>query len=332
MKKFYTFLLIVLIGSNALSQEAEELHETAKSFMRKGDYSNAALVLEKAILAEPENLEINKDLAVNYLVLKKNNKALELLLPFIKNSKADDQIYQLTANIYNTLDQRKDAEITFKKGIKKFPGSGALYNEYGEMLLSRQDLNAIKIWEKGIENDQQFAGNYYNATRFYNINTNRLWSVIYGEIFLLLEPESGRTPEIKNALLENYKKLLTEDDIVPNPKGKSPFEKALAQTLLKEKQVISFGINAESLTMLRTRFILDWNNLYKKKYPFVLFDIQTHMLEEGNFDAYNQWIFGTVQNLAAYQNWINVHPDEYSSFSNFQKGRTFKFPKGQYYH
>jgi hypothetical protein len=50
------------------------------------------------------------------------------------------------------------------------------------------------------------------------------------------------------------------------------------------------------------------------------------------FDAYNQWIFGAAQNLAAYQTWINNHSAEYSEFSRFQKGRTFKLPAKQYYH
>ena len=315
----------------AFAQDAEQLHETAKNYMRQGDYTNAALTLEKAVQSDPENVGINKDLAINYMVLKKNNKALEILLPIIQKGKGDDQTYQLAGNIYNILDQRKEAENMYKKGIRKFPGSGALYNEYGEMLLSRQDLNAIKIWEKGIQNDPQFSSNYFNATRFYTTNANRLWGVIYGEIFLLLEPGTGRTSEIKNSLLENYKKLLTDEDLLTNLKGRSPFEKAYLQIIAKEKPSIT-TITAESLSMFRTRFILDYNNMYSNKYPFSLFDIHTSLLEEGLFDAYNQWIFGTVQNLAAYQNWINVHSEEYASFTNYQKGRVFKFAKGQSYH
>jgi hypothetical protein len=50
------------------------------------------------------------------------------------------------------------------------------------------------------------------------------------------------------------------------------------------------------------------------------------------FDAYNQWIFGTVQNLPAYQNWANTHAEECNELSHFQRGRIFKIPRGQYYH
>ncbi|GAC1586583.1 MAG: hypothetical protein NVS3B19_05160 [Ginsengibacter sp.] len=299
--------------------------------MRRGDYLNASITLEKALKADPENLEIGKDLAVNYLVLKKNNKALEIILPFIEKGAADDQAYQIAGNIYNALDQRKESENIYRKGIKKYPSTGALYNEYGIMLLSRQDMNAIKIWEKGIENDPQFAGNYYNAAKYYNLNSNYLWASIYSEVFLLLESGTSRSPEMKNILFENYKKLVTDDDVLNNLKGKNLFEKTYLQTIAREKPVLSIGINTETLTMFRTRFILDWNSL-SKKMPFNLFDIQTQLLQEGMFDSYDESLFGVVQNLAAYQNWINVHADEYASFSNFMKDRIFKFSKGQYYH
>jgi hypothetical protein len=55
-------------------------------------------------------------------------------------------------------------------------------------------------------------------------------------------------------------------------------------------------------------------------------------LQEGLFDAYNQWIFGSVQNLAGFQNWITTHSTEYGAFNSFQKNKPFKIPAGQYYH
>lgn len=332
MRKIFSIVCLLLVCNfPGFSQESATLLETGRNYMRQGDYSNAAITLEKALKEDPDNVEIAKDLAVNYLVLKKNSKALEIILPFIEKGTADDQAYQIAGNIYNALDQRKESESLYKKGIKKYPGSGALYNEYGVMLLSRQDMNAIKVWEKGIENDPQFAGNYYNAAKFYNLNSNYLWASLYSEVFLLLESGTSRTPEMKNILFDNYKKLLTDDDYIANLKGKSNFEKTVLQVVAKEKHVLNTVVNAETLTMFRTRFILDWSNL-SKKMPYNLFNIQTLLLQEGLFESYNQALFGVVQNLASYQNWINVHSEEYVAFSNFMKGRTFKFSKGEYYH
>jgi hypothetical protein len=49
------------------------------------------------------------------------------------------------------------------------------------------------------------------------------------------------------------------------------------------------------------------------------------------FDAYNQWLFASTENLAAYENWTKTHSEEYQTFSNFQKTRVFKMPGNQHY-
>jgi hypothetical protein len=83
--------------------------------------------------------------------------------------------------------------------------------------------------------------------------------------------------------------------------------------------------------MIRTRFILDWYQTYAAKYPFRLFDYQQQLIREGMFDAYNQWLFGTTENLAAYDNWTKTHTEEYNGFNAFQRSRIFKMPAGQHY-
>ena len=100
----------------------------------------------------------------------------------------------------------------------------------------------------------------------------------------------------------------------------------------KQNDVVIRGINPETLTMIRTRFILDWTRNYADKFPFKLFQWQQQLLEEGIFTAYNQWIFGASQNLAAYQNWTSNHADEADNFRKFKAGVIFKIPKGEYYH
>ena len=49
------------------------------------------------------------------------------------------------------------------------------------------------------------------------------------------------------------------------------------------------------------------------------------------FEAYNQWLFGPVENLMAYDDWTETHAEQYTAFNKFQKTRVFKMPGGQYY-
>jgi len=314
------------------AQSAQELHETAKAFMQQADYSNAVLVLNKATALDPLDLDITKDLAFTYYLQKENAKALEIIKPVLEKNDADDQSFQIAGNIYQQMGLLKDCEKLYRKALKRFPDNGPLYNDFGELLWVQQDYNAIKQWEKGIEMDPSYSKNYYNACKYYYLIADKTWSILYGEIFVNMEPFGNRTPEIKNILLEGYKKLFTDALNSPVNTEQSKFSEAFLRIMKKQGVVAITGITAETLTMIRTRFILDWYNEFSDKFPFRLFEQQRQLLQEGTFEAYNQWLFGSVQNLTLYQNWTNTHLTEYNEFARFQKGRIFKIPSGQYYH
>jgi len=333
MKKILFAIIFCSLTVSVFAQDdVDQLHENAKAFMRQGDYANATLILTRALQQNPNDASIMKDLALTYYLQKENQKALDVIKPLINNNKADDQTYQITASIYRSLNQDKEADKIYKQAIKEFPKSGALYNDYGELLLFNHDPAAIKFWEKGIESDPSYGNNYYNASKYYYYKNNYVWCVLYGEIFINIESFTSHTAEIKDLLLNGYKKLFADPDLLKNTKDKSPFEIAFLTSMNKQNPVVIRGINPETLTMIRTRFILDWDKNHAQKFPFRLFELQEHLLEEGLFPAYNQWIFGASQNLAAYQNWTGNHATEAEALKKFQDGRTFKIPEGQYYH
>jgi Tfp pilus assembly protein PilF len=325
-----TFFL--LFGFCAMAQSAQELHETAKKFMQQGDHANAVIVLNRATQLEPNNLALAKDLALNLYLQNELQKSVDILKPWIEKDEADDQMYIISADNYLLLEQPNEAEKIYKKGLLKFADNGPLYNKYGELLWGRKDLTAIKFWEKGIELDPSYSKNYYNACKYYYFTTDKVWSIIYGEIFLNIEPSNSKTPEVKNILLSSYKKLFTNFDLEKDNKDKNPFVLAFLKTINKQSSVAALGINTESLIMIRTRFILDWFATQNEKFPLKLFQLQRQLLQEGMFAAYNQWVFGITENIGAYQNWITTNATEYGELTRFQKGRVFKIPTGQYYH
>jgi tetratricopeptide (TPR) repeat protein len=329
MSYIKALLIVFSLCSMAYAQDAKQMHETAKAFMKQGDYSNAILVLTRATELEPGNIAFTKDLALSYYFHNDYNKALEVIKPLTERDDADEQSFQIAGSIYKTLNLPKDAEKVYRKGLRQFPQSGPLYNDLGEIMWTQQDYDAIKEWKKGIEKDPAYSKNYYNAAKYYYLSTDKIWSILYGEIFLNMEPFSSKTPEIKDLLLESYKKLYL-DITLAKDREYNRFETTFLQFMNKQSTIAGAGINPETLTMIRTRFILDWFNENKRP-GFKLFDYQRQLLQEGLFDAYNQWIFGSAQNLSSFQNWINSHPDEYAAFTAFQKSRVFKVPAGEYY-
>jgi len=332
MKKLLLIAMLVCSQTALFAQDAKQLQENARDFMHKGDYANAILVLNRASLKEPGNLEITKDLGLNYYYAKDYKRCVETLTALFDRADVDDQVFQIAGDAYWAMDDAAQSEAVYRKGIKKLPNSGALYNELGKVLWTKNDFTAIKQWEKGIENDPGFAGNYYNASKYYYFTTDKVWSLVYGEIFINIDPKSAYAPEIKNILLEGYKKLFADADLEKNNKDKNSFAIAFLKTMNKQSSLVSSGINAETLTMIRTRFILDWDASYATKFPFKLFQLHKQYIQEGLFSAYNQWVFATAQNLPAYQSWTTAHSQEYNDLNRFMQGRMFKVPAGQYYH
>ena len=316
---------------NVFAQPSSSPKETAEAFMRTGDFDNAILVLNSALKQDAGNLDLQKDLVLSYTYKRDFAKALEVVKPMLERNDADAQTYQVAGNVYRALALYKDGEKMYKKALKKFPESGPLYNEFGEMLWDNQDYSAINQWEKGMEVAPSYAGNYYNAASYYYFTKDKILTLIYGEIFVNMEWLTERSTEVKKMLLDTYKqKLFTEVDN-KEAKKQSGFEKAVAETFNKQVSLTSKGITMETLTMIRTRFILDWFHTYASKYPFRLFDYQQQLIQSGMFEAYNEWLFGPVNNLSAFDQWTKSNAEAYAKFTTFQKGRIFKMPPGQHY-
>lgn len=333
MKKTAGVLSFLFIAASMglRAQDAKALQETARNFEKEGDFSNAILVLSKAHDQDPNNIGVSKDLAFAYFQKSDYPKMQMVMKPLLERQDADADVFQLGGMLNRATGDTKECERIYKKGLKSFPDSGPLLNDYGELLWDKQDYTAIKQWEHGIQVDPTYTGNYYNAAKYYYFTKDKAWSLIYGELFVNMESYSRRTVEIKNVLVEGYKKLFTDADIMKNQDTKNEFAVAFLTAMNKQAVAAKNGITPETLTMIRTRFLLDWFEKDAAKFPFKLFDYQRQLLKEGSFNAYNQWLFGSVQNLAAFENWTNTHAAEYKQFTTMQGNRLFKLGTGQYY-
>lgn len=311
----------------------QNARETARAFVRQGDYTNAILVLNRAIENDSQNIDLKNDLAFAYYLQRDYNRAVATLEPVLDDRDGDVQSYQVLGLTYRAMNEMRDAERMYRNAIRRFPDHGALYNDYGELLWSTGDFSdAAKQWIRGIHRDPTYSGNYFNAARYYYMSADKAWGLIYGEMFLNLESYSSRTPEAKHMLVEGYKKLFADVDMTKNQENRNEFVKSFLNVMKSQAHLVSNGITADALSAVRTRFLLEWFDKYAAKFPFRLFEYQRQLAKSGLFDAYNQWIFSASGNLSAFQQWTTLHSEEYNRFVYFQKNRVFKVPKGQHYH
>jgi len=189
MKYCFLFFWLIIANTaiNAQNNDAATLLETGRQFLRSGDFTNAALVMNKALQQEPNNLQVLKELSMTYYLQRDFTKAKETVKPLVEREDADVPTFQIAGNIYKALEEVKECDRMYRKGIKKFPDAGPLYAEYGDLLWKQKDFSAISQWENGIRNDPNYPGNYYHAAKHYFMSPDKAWALIYGEIFVNME-------------------------------------------------------------------------------------------------------------------------------------------------
>ncbi len=333
MQKFVLICGLLFTCSQAFAQQdVKQLYESAKILMRQGEYETATSILLKAVKQDGVNLEMQKDLA--YLYLLQNNPVLsaKTAKPLIDRADADAQCFQLLGMAYKAASNYSECVTLYKYGILKFPLSGVLYNEYGELLAMQQFLDqAILQWEKGIEQDPNYSSNYYNASIYYALNRKWLRVALYGEYFINLESYTARTESIKGKLLNAYQALLQPGSLQLFGNGNA-FESAFARAICQNNAASNpINLTIENLLTARKAFLANWTKENAAQFPLRLTDHLQQLQKEGIWDAYHQWAFGAALNLASYQQWQTVHAKEYNSYQQFQQSRVFKVPTQQYY-
>jgi Tfp pilus assembly protein PilF len=320
--------LIIFCSSNASAQDVNEYYSKAKKFINNSKLDSANFYLGKALELSPNNLEMLEDLLYVQYLDRDFTKAISLGKNLSERPDASVKTFQLAGMVYKEIADFKEAKKVYDKALQKFPASGVLYNEYGDLLSQMQKpAEAIKQWEKGIEMDPGYSSNYYFAARYYAENKNPVWAMLYGETFVNIESLTDHTAEIKELLAGLYRKISAPGFLVAR---NNAFASAVATTFAKQPPIPLNSINVLSLTTLRMAFIKEWNKENNAKYPFKLFEYHDQLIREGLFDAYDQWLFSSLD-PAASKSWAEANKEKVAAFQKFQGGRVYKVPAGQYY-
>lgn len=325
-----------MLCCNAWAQpNADTLQRTSQLLLQQGDFVHAIQALDKALELKPNDLSLLQDKAYAYYLQRDYAHGIEIAKPLIKRPDADLKSYQILGMIYKSVADYKECEKLYKAALNKFPSSSSvIYSEYGDlMLMWKKPEKAIKLWEKGIQENPNYSGNYYYATSYYYNNDNLLWAMLYAENFLNMESFSTRTIEIKDIFWNTIQKLFHENAL-HRYLERSDFEKqvaAILQKSLPSNEEDSAPFTVEDVIVTRTNFILSWYEANAAQFPYRLFEHQKYLLQEGMFEAYNQWLLGASVNTKSFQQWVQKHATEMKNFQNFQRSVLYKIPQGQYY-
>ncbi len=326
-----TLLLLAACGAASHAQvvswpnpEVEQLYRSAGASLSAGAFRQAIASYQQAISLAPDQSILYRDLAQAYLLSGNPMRAEKVITPLIDKGQADAQGYVIAANAQTALKEDRKARKLLDEGMEKFPNSGYLYHERGRIAADAGDLlTAIRMYTGGMRVEPNYHLNYYDAARLYVKTEQPVWAIIYAEIFVNLERPTARSGETRKLLLAAYKHFFSQPDLKEPRFGRRSqsepdnFADAVSSVLLRLAPVVADGISTENLTMLRTRFIIDWQAAYWDAYPFTLFRMHDDLLRAGHFDAYNQWLFGRAENPAQAEAWTKFHPDAIPQYEQY---------------
>lgn len=361
MKKIKTFglFLFIAIGHVAYSQSNKEIAlekgMEAIKLMDNGQVDESIKLLEEAQKLDPERIDYPYELAYAHYLKEDYAGAIKILEKHTEHKDVNERLFQLLGNSYDNLGKTEKAFEAYDAGLKKFPNSGMILLEKGNVYWGKKEYGkALPFYEKGIESDPQFPSNYYRAALLYCSSTEEVWGMIYGEIFMNLERNSKRTSEISKLLYDTYKSQIqfTSDSSytvsfcknatisindLKNPKKMIlPFGIGLYEPLLMMSLVNEKTIDLNSLDRIRTNFIETYyKNDHDKKYPNILFDYHNKVKKAGHLEAYNHWIL-MKGDEEAFEAWYNSNKEKWENFAKWfsenglKVDNSNKFFSGQY--
>lgn len=104
------------------------------------------------------------------------------------------------------------------------------------------DAMLISYWEKGIALCWTIQKIIIMLQYYYYLTTDKVWSLVYGEIFVNMEPLSLKTPETKDMLLSSYKKLFSDTPMAKTIFSKNSFANQFIKTMYKQSSLTAEGI------------------------------------------------------------------------------------------
>jgi tetratricopeptide (TPR) repeat protein len=322
------------------SPELGQMYHNAQEYVAAGNFKDAVITYKQAIKLAPDIMILYRDLADALYRSGNYDDAAKVLTPLFVKQGTDDKCYKLLAQIFIAQKDVKHAILTLREGLEKFPASGDLYHEIG---IAYQDENkkesALNAWLDGISKAPGFSENYFDAANIYLNSEKVFWGLVYGEMFLAMTHDTAHDDELKNGIFKAYKTMF--DDVVKDevpefgkpsePSTVSTFEGAVKKIFLLLTPVVSDGITTENLTMVRTRFLMEWEREYNKKYPCSLFSYQDKIIRSGHFDMYNEWLFGKAESATEYKAWNEFHEGDMMRFLQWKNTNEFTPAANEFY-
>lgn len=305
MKNYLLIVSGLLITFSLFAQSPDEkqkavlLCKEGIDEMDKGEIEKALVLFEQAKKLDPENIHYAYEIAHSHFLTRNYGEAISILEPLREKDEATEHVYNLLGSSYEfNKDETKALEI-YNAGLAKFPSSGIIYNSLGNYFIKNQNYNeALNYFEKGIKAQPSFSSNYYWASKLHSSMEDKLWGIIFAEIYINMEGVNDQSKELSRMIFDVYENGIKTSgnelliDIADADTLGKNFEHEVEVQLHASAKKVNKPISSSSLYEIRSNFIQNWVvNGKHDRYPNLLFDWHKVLLLKGYMEPYHYWLF-----------------------------------------
>lgn len=297
--------------------------------MLNQNFTKARQYFYDAQTGDPEKIKYSYNIGYSFFKEGDYDNAIKQIEPLTRREDVTIDCYRILGNSYDLQGNYPQAVKLLNEGLKKFPEGGELYLDLGIIEYIRDNTGAaLNYWEQGIANSPLYADNYFWASKILLNSNLKVWTVIYGEIFLNLERDSEKYKEVSKMVYDAYRAILghqvvtDEDQLTFTDKKFNGMTNALQNIFAQLESNYGSVFSSEEkiplryIANMRQQFIYEWNKQYKESYENVFFKFINEINNRGYFTEYSYWLTsaGNPDDFISYQ---KLNQSNYVKFLNY---------------
>ncbi len=336
--------------TDTLTSTEETTLETAISFMDKGMVDTGIDMLIDLDKIHHSNRYVIYEIVYGYIIKQDYTNAYQWAKKLVKLKDRDADSYFMAGNAYDYSGHRAEAVKLYEEGLKKFPQSGRLWVEKGNIAYMDKDYDeAVRCYEESVERDPQYGAAYYRLANLFSQSDDPVWAVMYAQMCEFKERKPGRVAQMGQLIYALYR-----DNVRRNEKGEvkvsftkhvslSPYASCDAEVpfnyffenihLILSPGVLSADtLSLQDVATLHRKYVEMADTMAHDYYDVPILDLERAALHAGHLDGYIIWmLWGADEQNAArvFDNddcrnkadaFVNWYTDEYSPTGKHERG------------
>lgn len=198
----------------------DSLLQTGMDLYDSGRYDEAIAIFDSILTMNPANVLALTELSLTYFAKEDYASTIKYAQEGLKyNSKYRAILYLHLGNGYDMLGKSAEAIAAYKKGLEARPGEYMLHYNLGLAYYRHSDLqNAREQLQAAMKVNPAHASSHLALGHVYDAMDKRIPAIFAFSRFLVLEPNSGRSPVAASLLRSLLSDSLSVKVTGPNQK------------------------------------------------------------------------------------------------------------------